>query len=398
VRIIEVEYLGPPALGGVEAVVETLSRRFAAAGHETEIWCTDLLSFAGPRHEEKASTFNGVNIRRFSSSRSRFFLLDPYHLRWRGLKRALLQAAHEGAVFHLHPFPSSHAMTALAALAAGAVVVITPHHEVESLRRYRHLWRGGRTLSILLAAARKCARLCLGVHTWLEAKFWQEEVGWPEEQLRVIPNGVDLAEFDELSKAQVQAAAGRWPPGDVRLLFVGRLAPAKGIDLLLRALAQTSEASLLAVGPDAGALTYLRKLAWELALEKRVCFTGPLPRREVCAAFRACHIFILPSRFGENFGIVAIEAMAAGKPVVASDCGGLPTIVRQGENGLIFPAQSVAGLKDALSRLMASEKLRQTYGEAGRKMVQAAYTWESVAQAYLALFTTASERKPPADS
>jgi glycosyltransferase involved in cell wall biosynthesis len=224
----------------------------------------------------------------------------------------------------------------------------------------------------------------------LEATFWREEVGWPEKQLRVIPNGVDLQEFDQISDRELEEVKNLWPPGKIRLLFVGRLTKAKGIDTLLRSLPYNTTASLLAVGPDAGELPTLKALTAELKLESRVNFSGALSRGQVCGVFRACDIFIIPSRFGENFGIVAIEAMAAGKPVIASDCGGLPTLIKNEKNGLSFPVECVGALNNAIIRLTSSEELRQTLGAAGRKMVEAEYTWEHVAQEYLRLFSALS--------
>jgi glycosyltransferase involved in cell wall biosynthesis len=395
-KIIEVEYLGPPAVGGVEAVVETLSRKFTASGHETAIWCTTLAAFSGGQLPQGESEVNGLAVRRFPARQSRRFLFDPYHVRWQGLTPALSQQA-ASAVFHLHPFPASHAMIALAALPQGGAVVITPHHEVASLRRYRKLWRGKKILGEFLRAAKRHPALCLGVHTVLEADYWTQEIGWPAEQIRIIPNGVDLAEFDRLSAEAIAEAAKLWPPAATKLLFVGRLDEAKGIDLLLRALASLPDTALLIVGPDAGAGAKLRQLSRELGLEDRVNFAGVIPRPLVCGAFRACDIFVLPSRYGENFGIVAIEAMAAAKPVVVSDCGGLPTLVAEGENGLLFPAGAADRLQGALQQLLNSPDSRQALGAAGRKKVEAGYTWDKVAQAYLDLFAFANHRRLPAN-
>jgi glycosyltransferase involved in cell wall biosynthesis len=396
-KIIEVEYLGPPAVGGVEAVVETLSRKFLASGHVTAIWCTTLAAFGGRQLPIGESEINRLSVRRFPARQSRRFLFDPYHVQWQGLTPALLQQA-KSTIFHLHPFPASHAIAALATLPKGGAVVITPHHEVASLRRYRRLWRGKRILGKLLQTAERYPALCLGVHTVLEADFWTQEVGWPSEQIRVIPNGVDLAEFDQLSNETIAEAGKLWPPAANKLLFVGRLDEAKGIDLLLRALASLPDTALLIVGPDAGAGEKLKQLSQELGLTGRVNFAGAIPRSLVCGAFRACDIFVLPSRYGENFGIVAIEAMAAAKPVVVSDCGGLPTLVTEGENGLLFPAGAADKLQAALQQLLSSSELRGALGAAGRKKVEAGYTWDKVAQAYLDLFAFANSRRLPANN
>ena len=370
-------------------MVEALYRGFAGAGHEAEIWCTDLASFEGPRHEAGAATVNGMSVRRFRTKCCRLYLFDPHHLVWRGLGRALREETGPETLFHVNSFPSYQALAALKAVKAGAPVVITPHHDIESLGRYLRLWRARRVMRGLLSAARAFPRLNLAVHTRATKRFWVEEIGWPEEQIRIIPNGVYPDEFDKISAEETGAAAAGWPRGEVRVLFVGRLARAKGVDILLRALARTRGASLLIIGPDAGEGENLRKLAQELKIEERVNFLAPPPRRQVCAAFRACDLFVLPSRFGENFGIAAIEAMAARKPVIVSDSGGLPSLVRAEENGLIFSSESVEGLTEALNYLAGAASPRQSYGEAGRRMMESAYTWERVVKEYLALFTAA---------
>lgn len=396
-RILEVEYLGPPAMGGVEVLVEALYRRFAAAGHEVEIWSTDLFAFDanlagfdGPRHAPGQAVVNGMRVRRFAARRVRPWIFDPHHLVWRGLRKPLVEEAARGSILHIHSFPSDQALKGLSAAAVGGTVVVTPHHDVESLRRYLGLWRAKVVLGRLTRLARRFPGFRLTVHTPVARDLWVNEIGWPGDQIRVIPNGVDLEEFDRVTSDEVEAAARRWPACAARLLFVGRLARSKGVDVLLRAVARVPETGLLVVGPDAGALDELQRLRGELRLEERVAFVS-LSRREVCAAFRACDLFVLPSRFGENFGIAAVEAMAARKPVVVSDRGGLPSLVEPGRNGLIVPAESDEALGEAIARLSGSAELRRQYGQAARAAAEARYTWDGVAQAYLDLFAAARQ-------
>jgi glycosyltransferase involved in cell wall biosynthesis len=384
-RIIEVEYLGPPALGGVEAVVETLSRKFIAAGHEVEIWCTNLASFNGPRLGVGTVNVNGLTVRRFPTSKHLLQFRDPYHLVWKGFKQ-LLEEAKAGSILHIHCLPSDQAFAGMLASRQARAVVITPHHEVVSLQGYMKLWRGRQLKMMIQGLMAQLPQLNLAVHTRLERSFWRDEIGLPGEQITVVPNGVELSEFDDITEAEIKAAETRWPEAGVRLLFAGRLDRAKGVDLLLRALAQVKGITLLAIGPDAGARGELEALVKELGIATRVNFAGPLARQELCAAFRACDIFSLPSRYGENFGIVAIEAMAAGKPVIASDCGGLPLLVQNGHNGILFAREAVAELAEALARLANAPELRTSMGQAGRALVENNYTWDQVAKTYLDLF------------
>ncbi|HHX38547.1 MAG TPA: glycosyltransferase [Armatimonadetes bacterium] len=388
-RILEVEYLGPPAMGGVELLVEALHRKFTGTGHEVEIWCSDLAGFDGSRLPPGYAEVSRMRVRRFPTRRVRPWIFDPHHLVWCGLRRALVEAAGQGSLLHLHSFPSDQVLKSLGAMAAGGRVVITPHHDTESLRRYLRLWRAQVVCRRLVRMARRHPRVSLTVHTPAARDLWVNEIGWPEAQVRVIPNGVDLEEFDRVTQAEIDATTHHWSACDVRALFVGRLARSKGVDTLLQALARVPGVGLLLIGPDAGAREELERLRQELNLEERAVF-ATLPRRELCAAFRACDLFVLPSRFGENFGIVAVEAMAAQKPILVSDRGGLPSLAESGRNGLVFTAESVESLADALARLAASAELRRQLGEAGRAAVEAHYTWDHVARAYLDLFAAIS--------
>jgi|GEM_PF-2554802 len=388
-KIIEVEYLGPPALGGVEAVVEALYRHGQGAGHEMAIWCADLAGFTGPRLVPGETLVGEMKVRRFATRRRKLYLFDPHHLIWNGLDQALAAEARQGAILHIHSLPSYQVQAALAALPKAGGVVITPHHDLESLRGYLKLWRGKKLIGRLRAAAQRHPQLRLAVHTNATRDFWRQELTWPEEQIKIIPNGVYLEEFDRVTETDIIAARQTWPQGEIKILFVGRLARAKAADILLRTLATIPEASLLLIGPDAGEQENLQTLIQQLKIVERAKFLPPPPRSQVCAAFRACDIFVLPSRYGENFGIAAIEAMAASRPVIVSDRGGLPALVTSGQNGLVVPAESPEALGEALQRLIASEDLRQAFGRQGRKLVEAGYTWEKVGEAYFSLFAEA---------
>jgi len=391
VRIIEIEYLGPPAVGGVEKLVSEISRRFLRAGHETTIWATDLRSFQGPRHVRLAAVEGGLAVRRFPIRRLPWYLYDPHHLAWSGLAGEMEKAAGPDTVLHGHSFPSHHADALLSVADAETAAVLTPHHDVESLRIYAQLWRGRRLLRNLRAGLRACPGLFLSVTTQIEKHFWASDLGIPEDRIEVIPNGVSVEEFDSVSEEQVEEAHRLWPPGKLHLLFVGRLVKAKGLDVLLRAaaLCQAKELALLIVGPDGGELAGLRRLLHDYRLGGRVAFVDGLTREQVCACFRACDLVALPSRSGENFGIVLLEGMAAGKPVIGTRSGGIPELIRHGRNGLLVPNESPGSLAEAIDRLAAEPTTRRRMGGFGRRMAESFYSWELVAGLYLKLFEKA---------
>ncbi len=156
-------------------------------------------------------------------------------------------------------------------------------------------------------------------------------------QVRVIPCGVDLNLFVAHDKQQARKKLGLAPDEPV-LAFVGRLDPFKGPDLFLRAAAMMEEeAQLVVVGghlqedPD---LQQLRQLALDLDISQRVHFLGARPQHELPMIYSAAGVTVIPS-YHESFGLVAIESLACGTPVVATRAGGLTTAIRHGETGYL---------------------------------------------------------------
>ena len=163
--------------------------------------------------------------------------------------------------------------------------------------------------------------------------------GLPYGRLSIIPCGVDLQAFSPGSTAQRLRAREQIAPGNTpMLLFVGRLDPIKGLDLLLDSVAlMRTPARLTIVGGNPAGdpeVERLRARAVELGLEEQVFFPGAVPQPELCRYYRAADALVVASRY-ESFGLAAVEALACGTPVVAAQVGGLPSIVRDGENGLL---------------------------------------------------------------
>jgi glycosyltransferase involved in cell wall biosynthesis len=124
-------------------------------------------------------------------------------------------------------------------------------------------------------------------------------------------------------------------------------------------------------------------------LGKRVIFYGYVPDRELLMHYRACDVFVAPSRF-ESFGLIAIEAMRFGKPVIASNAGGLGDIFRDGTDGLLFENEDVASLRAALIRAAASRDLRQQIGARAKETFLRKYTVELMAGAAAKVFLKAA--------
>jgi glycosyltransferase involved in cell wall biosynthesis len=194
----------------------------------------------------------------------------------------------------------------------------------------------------------------------------------------VIPQfGVDPEEYSP-STSQTEEESLHF-----RIGYAGRLVEEKGVDLLLRALADVQggwQLSILGDGPDK---IHLVQLSRTLGLADRVAFQSPVPSADMPAYYRQLHTLVLPSRsrphWKEQFGRVLVEAMACGVPVVGSDCGEIPHVI--GEAGLIFPENDEQTLAAHLRRLMEDRSLRASLAVKGRQRVIQHYTQERIAEA-----------------
>jgi glycosyltransferase involved in cell wall biosynthesis len=154
-------------------------------------------------------------------------------------------------------------------------------------------------------------------------------------------------------------------PADDFLLFVGAFGSYKGVDVLLRAYAGLQDAPPLVI---IGYETTEYPVA-TTDLPPNVTVLKNWPHHAVMAAWRRCLLGLVPSIWAEPFGLVALEAMASGRPVIASRIGGLTDIVVDGETGLLVPPGDTDALRGAMARLLADPALRQRFGNAGRQRV-----------------------------
>jgi D-inositol-3-phosphate glycosyltransferase len=204
--------------------------------------------------------------------------------------------------------------------------------------------------------------------------------GVPGSRVGVVPCGVDTEAFLPLDKASARAALGLEHDAPV-LLFVGRIEPLKGIDLLVRAAAQLEgRFQLLVVGGDAKDTRRkrdLRKLAAETGVEGRIVFADAVPHDELPLVYNAADVCVVPSSY-ESFGLVALEAMACGVPVVASRVGGLRETVQDGRTGYLVPWRCPEPFAERIDLLLLNESLRKTLGAEARQAAER-FGWAAVA-------------------
>jgi len=202
--------------------------------------------------------------------------------------------------------------------------------------------------------------------------------GLDERRIRVIPSAAPALPAASGTGIRAQFGIGQ---NEVLVTCVARLVERKGHDDLIRA---QSGLKLLFVGDG----PYRRHLEGRGAI-----LAGP--RRDIPEILAASDIVALPSRFGEGCPNALLEAMAAGKPVVAARTGGIPEVVVDGKTGILFPREDPTALRSALLRLAADPALRATLGAAGRERVEREFPVSSLVQSYEALYAELTASRPP---
>ncbi len=206
-----------------------------------------------------------------------------------------------------------------------------------------------------------------------------------KEKCAVIPLGIDLQRFEKKeSKSKIAAIRSQY--GEKIVLFVGRLTQYKGVPYLLEAMKRVS-GKLLIIGK--GELErQLRDQVERNNLSTKVHFLGELEEENLVPFFHACDLLVLPSiTRNEAFGLVQLEAMACGKPVVSTRLEtGVEYVNKDGKTGFIVPPRNSKALADAINRLLEDDKLRYQMGIEGRRRVESKFTKERMARETLKLY------------
>ncbi len=217
--------------------------------------------------------------------------------------------------------------------------------------------------------------------------------GTPPNKITVIPGGVDTQLFKPMNKEEARTRLGL--DKERILLFVGRIDPIKGVEILLDVVAllkSWDDIRLLVVGGrpevDLG-LQRLQQRSQELGIQERVKFVGAVPQQQLPIYYSAADVCVTPSYY-ESFGMVALEAMACGVPVLSSKVGIAQSIIRNGENGYLVPWQCPEAFAEKLELLLRRDGALVQMGTNARASVRE-FHWESVAGQVYALYQHLSE-------
>lgn len=369
------------APGGVETTVREVVRRLRAAGDDVTVFASVLFDESGwILRSDFPPVVDGVPVRRFPVVKRPLphFTLPMMS----GLVDALVE--YRPHVIHAHSHRYGHVLeSAAVAEREGVPLVISTHYHPAD-RRETPLKRGLLRLEDVAFGVMAYRRAqALVVESEMEARLVREFA--PARCIRVIPPGINLSDWED---PEGDALAAPALPADY-LLFVGRVAPNKGLPYLLDAwasLATPVRPGLVIMGRDWGARKSLEEHAQRLGRAREIVWLDHVADPQAYrAVIRRAIALVLPSEW-EAFGLVLLDAMAAGTPVVATAVGAVPEVLEGGRAGRLVPYGDVGALADALRSVREDATMRQRLIAGGRERVRS-LDWSVATERHRALYS-----------
>jgi rhamnosyl/mannosyltransferase len=345
-----------PVLGGIENHIKVLAEAQAAAGHQVTVLVCN------PGLRTRVEAINGVQV----TKAGRLTTAASMPL---SLAQPLALARLCPDIAHVHsPYPLGELSNWL--LGRARATVITYHSDVVRQRGWLRLY--GPLLRRVLRAA---DRIIATSPRYIETSPWLNPV---QEKCVVVPLGVDTDRF-ALPPTPFEALP--------TLLFVGHLRYYKGLDDLLRALVQVSEAHFNVVGQGPMRRPW-EALARELGVADRVHFMGEVKDADLPRLYHQAHLFVLPANArAEAFGTVLLEAMAAGLPCITTEVGtGTSWVVQDGVTGLVVPPRNPGALAGAIRQLLTDPDARWRMGQRGQQRARQEFSQQRMVQGVMDLY------------
>jgi len=370
-KILQIIQYFSPQRGGPVNNVFNLTRYLQQRGHEVDIFTSD-------------ENFNQEYVK--SIHPARVIALPSYFGLFRytpGLEKALKNEISKYDVIHLNNYWSyQNWVVSRCARRMNIPYVLTPHGSLPIMMRgYVRKW----LYHILIGnqIIQNAAKIIV-VSNMEKDQALKRRI--PEGKIKIIPNAVTLSEVAKIKKGAFRTKYNIGKDENI-ILFLGRIHPIKGVDLLVTAFAELvkkrADVRLFIVGPDENYLDEIKGMVNNLDLGNKVVFTGPLYNDERYTAYIDSDIYVLPSRY-EIFAISVLEACASGRPVVVTENQGIADYIR-GRAGEVVPFR-VDALLQALEKLLGDKNLRAAYGNEGRKMVEDIFSWDKVINQYEQLY------------
>lgn len=362
-----------PAIGGVETHVLNIANRFIRDKNSVQVVCSDMVAInTSERFKEKIDKKDGIAIRRFFSFK--MFGLDPATI-MPALPVYLFFNVRKFDVVHAHSYGYfSSWVPILICRILKKEIVYTPHYADETVlpsivKKTFDFFIAGWSFRM----ATKIVALTNVERDILIAKFRVNP-----KNIVVIPNGIDSKDYsrDILTLGDKKEILFR--NGIINdkknIIIVSRIAKNKGHIYLLKAFSHISGCNLIVIGKDWGEKESLVNFVKEKNL-KDVYFLDNIDNVEKNNLLKSSDVFVLPSLGGEAFGIVLLEAMANGLPVVASDVGGIRDLVVEGKNGYLVQARDIGSLQEKIEKLLYE---KDSFMENYCRKFASKYDWENI--------------------
>lgn len=375
-RIIHTLLKYPPSAGGIESYVRTLADGVVKRGESVTLKTMQLKAKAVPAFIPQFTE----GLPSVSPEINRTFNTDGYPLP-EGLHEEL--EGEDMDIVHAHAFWYAPAdIAARIAKKRGIPFVFNPYYH-QSDNRKTIKWQLYRILHGRATIAAADAVVVISPH---ERDLLRKD-RFHMQRVELIPPGVDAEEL-------AIETPNPFPMWNVRggpiLLFAGRVAQSKGIDLLLRAFARVKrsqkDAELVIIGEDFGYETAGRAISMKEGIERSVHWIGKVSRAELIAAYQYANVFVYPGRH-EAFGIVMLEAQAAGTPVVATNGGAIPFVVEDGKTGLLSKEENSEDVAKNILLLLEHPNRAGKMGRAGQARVRKQFSWDRSIEKLHRLYT-----------
>lgn len=372
----------PPATGGVEDYSHELVERIRNFGNDVFVETTNLKMHHPPAildplpddppyvHRHPAHTFDSVGY--------------PIPV---NLKEELEEM--EMDIIHAHAFWYAPAdISARIARKRRIPFVLNPYYYNTDNRRSMK-WQLYR---ILYGRATVAAADAVVVISPYEHEMLKKD-GFMLDRVELIPPGINAEEFEN----KKENPFNKWGVNTQNiLLFAGRIAKAKGVDILINAYAKVvkefTNSQLVIIGEDFGFRKNCEEQISLLGIEKKVIWTGKVTRDELIGAYQHATTFVFPSRF-EAFGIVLLEASAAGCPIIATNGSAIPYIVRPDKTGLLFNQEDPNDLAHKIMESLKNKVHSKKMAETARSRAHTEFTWDQSAKKLLSLYEDLCQKR-----
>jgi|Deesub1362A_J573_1020465.scaffolds.fasta_scaffold01100_3 glycosyltransferase involved in cell wall biosynthesis len=377
-KILQVTNFFKPSweAGGPPRAVYEISRKLVERGHEVTVYTTDGFKYRLNVEKNKPVDVEGIKVyyfRNLSNYLSKKWVLPtPYYLPIVARKEMKFFD-----IIHVHEYRT--ALTVITCYYAKKYSIpyilqargsILPFFTKKKIKRFfDRIWG----YKILRDVSKAFAL------TRIEAEQYKK-MGIKEDKIEIVPNGIDLAEYENLpEKGRFRRKYGIRDDEKI-ILYLGRIHKIKGLDLLVSAFAdlikEIDNVKLVMVGPDDGFLSILKSQIEKLGVSDKVLLTGPLYDGDKLEAYIDADIYVLPSRY-ETFPNTVLEALACGTPVIITNRCGIADIVRKVGYVVRYDKNQ---LKKKILRFLTNPQLRNAYSKKGKMLVKEKYDWSRIVE------------------